>query len=281
MLKATSIDKIKANVLRPALTSQFLVYVPKPNDRDIRRQLDGILGGETGQEKLMLNCCEASLPGSQFATSESNDDHTGVTERHAYRRIFDNRIDLTFYVDAEDYLPIKYFEVWMNMISGEDLASADIKSNTYNYRFRYPDDYVSDNLTVLKFERDIITQKRRSNPLEDIINIVAGTDFGTTQNIPSGRSIQYQFFRSFPIAVNSMPVSYEASQLLKCTVSMAYTRYSLNNVSLNNLPQARTLNRGLPSLEDGLGSFSNPNSILSRAAEAVAPAGVDLADFLR
>ena len=150
----------------------------------------------------------------------------------------------------------------------------------HNYRFRYPDDYVSDNLTVLKFEKDIITQKRRSNPLEDIINIIAGTDFGTTQNITTGRSIQYQFFRAFPIAVNSMPVSYEASQLLKCTVSMAYTRYSLNNVSLNNLPQARTLNRGLPSLEDGLGSFSNPNSILSQAAEVVAPVD-DIADFLR
>ena len=226
----------------------------------------------------MLNCCEASLPGSQFATSVNDNDHTGVTERRAYRRIFDERINLTFYVDAEDYLPIKYFEVWMNMISGEDLASADIKSNSYNYRFRYPDDYVSDNLTVLKFEKDIITQKRRSNPLEDIINIIAGTDFGTTQNITTGRSIQYQFFRAFPIAVNSMPVSYEASQLLKCTVSMAYTRYSLNNVSLNNLPQARTLNRGLPSLEDGLGSFSNPDSILSRAARNLP--SPDISDFL-
>ena len=61
---------------------------------------------------------------------------------------------------------------------------------------------------------------------------------------------------------------------------MAYTRYSLNNVSLNNLPQARTLNRGLPSLEDGLGSFSNPNSILSQAAEAISPVD-DIADFLR
>ena len=280
MLKATSIDKIKANVLRPALTSQFLVYVPKPNDATIRRQLDGILGGG-GQEKLMLNCCEASLPGSQFATSVNDNDHTGVTERFAYRRVFDDRINLTFYVDAEDYLPIKYFEVWMNMISGEDIGNANIKNNNYNYRFRYPDDYVSDNLTVLKFEKDIITQKRRANPLEDIINIIAGTDFGTTQNIPTGVSIQYQFFRAFPIAVNSMPVSYESSQLLKCTVSMAYTRYSLNNVSLNNLPRARTLNRGLPSIEDGLGSFTNPNSILSQAAEVVAPGGVDLADFLR
>ena len=72
------------------------------------------------------------------------------------------------------------------MISGEDIGNANIKNNNYNYRFRYPDDYVSDNLTVLKFEKDIITQKRRANPLEDIINIIAGTDFGTTQNIPTG-----------------------------------------------------------------------------------------------
>ena len=137
MLKATSIDKIKANVLRPAFTSQFLVYVPKPNDATIRRQLDGILGG-AGQEKLMLNCCEASLPGSQFATSTNDNDHTGVTERRAYRRIFDERINLTFYVDAEEYLSIKFFELWMNHIAGEDIGGKNVSENNFSYRFRSP-----------------------------------------------------------------------------------------------------------------------------------------------
>ena len=33
-----------------------------------------------------------------------NNDRTGVTEKHAYRRMFDDRIDFTFYVDASNYL---------------------------------------------------------------------------------------------------------------------------------------------------------------------------------
>ena len=42
----------------------------------------------------------ASLPGSNLATIDVNNDRTGVTEKHVHRRVFDDRIDLTFYVDA-------------------------------------------------------------------------------------------------------------------------------------------------------------------------------------
>ena len=56
------------------------------------------------QDQLNLLCAEASLPGSQLATTELTGDFTGVTERHAYRRMYDDRIDLTFYCDADQYL---------------------------------------------------------------------------------------------------------------------------------------------------------------------------------
>ena len=32
-----------------------------------------------------------------------------------------------------------------------------------------------------------------------------------------------------------MPISYETSQLLKCTVSFAYTKYSINRVNIGNI----------------------------------------------
>ena len=67
-----------------------------------------------------MSCCEASLPGSQLATLENNNDRTGVTEKHAYRRQFDDRIDLTFYVDAENYTAIRFFEGWISYIMNED-----------------------------------------------------------------------------------------------------------------------------------------------------------------
>jgi hypothetical protein len=74
------------------------------------------------QEQLNLMCSEATLPGSNLATFEINDNFHGVTERHAYRRVYDDRIDLTFYVDADNYIPIRYFETWMKYVAGESFC---------------------------------------------------------------------------------------------------------------------------------------------------------------
>ena len=265
--EVSSISQIKSNILRPALTSQFIVQIPTPSNSVVGRVLSNVLGSE--QEKLNLLCCETSLPGSSFATSEQNDDRTGVTERHAYRRIYDRTIDFSFYVDAEDYLPIKFFETWMSVVAGEDGVErnrTNTKSQNYYYRFRYPDDYrAKEGLKIMKFERDLYTQTKRPNILEDIVNIVAGTDFTSIDTKRTGSRIEYEFMNAFPIAINSMPVSYETSRLLKCTVSMSYTRYILDDISFDSSDQS-------------LGSFSDPNSILSRAARDLPTP--DISDFL-
>ena len=39
----------------------------------------------------------------------------------------------------------------------------------------------------------------------------------------------YNFISAYPI-INSMPLSYDASELLKVTVSMSYTRYYITDV---------------------------------------------------
>jgi len=186
------VSQIKSQLLRPALTSHFEVQIPIPSD------LRGQLG--TQQDTLNLSCCEATLPGSSLATLETNNDYTGVTEKHAYRRMFDGQIDFTFYVDAVNYLPIKFFESWIRYAMNENTNEARAKN--YNYRVKYPDDYITDQgLIVRKFERDYRSQ------------------------------LTYEFIRSFPLSISSMPVSYEASSLLKCTVTMNYIRYIINEIS--------------------------------------------------
>jgi hypothetical protein len=112
------IADIKLNLLRPALTSHFEVIIPKPPGGDFDRFLN-YNGVNLDQERLNLMCSEATLPGSNLATFEINDNFHGVTERHAYRRVYDDRIDLTFYVNADNYLPIRYFETWMKYIVDE------------------------------------------------------------------------------------------------------------------------------------------------------------------
>ena len=218
------IADIKLNLLRPALTSHFEVIIPKPPGGDFDRFLN-YNGVNLDQERLNLMCSEAVLPGSNLATFEINDNFHGVTERHAYRRVYDDRIDLTFYVNADNYLPIRYFETWMKYIVDESRGKQNDKNagsedREYFYRVRYPEGkngYTADGLTVTKFERDYT------------------------------QTLEYKFIRAFPISVNSMPVSYDSSSLLKCTVSMSYIRYVLIQGSNKAQSQSTTTSTGDPS----------------------------------
>lgn len=183
------VSDIKSSLLRPALTSHFEVFIVLPS----------FMKGENlvQQDQLNLQCTEASLPGSSLATFEINNDHHGVTERHAYRRIFDERIDLTFYVDAGNYLPIRTFERWIGGIMNGNGDDGNLPKSSHYYTARYPNDYRTD-LYITKFERSY------------------GQD---------GSNIKYTFVKAFPISISAMPVSYDSSSLLKCTVGFTYLRY--------------------------------------------------------
>jgi hypothetical protein len=113
-----TVATIKANLLRPALTSHFEVEIAAPSNGEFTKFLK-YNGVNYKQQQLNLLCSEATLPGSRLATLEINNDFTGVTERHAYRRVYDEGIDFTFYVDAENYLPIRFFETWIKFIVDE------------------------------------------------------------------------------------------------------------------------------------------------------------------
>jgi hypothetical protein len=261
-----NVAKIKSSLLHPALTSHFEVTIPK-----LGTKFDDFLkynGVNLDQERLNLMCSEATLPGSNLATFEINDNFHGVTERHAYRRIYDDRIDLTFYVDADNYLPIRYFETWMKYIVDESRGkqadkNAGSEDREYFYRVRYPEGtngYTSDGLTVTKFER------------------TGNTDNSSYQ----GSTIEYKFIRAFPISINSMPVSYDSSSLLKCTVSMSYIRYVLMQGDNKAEPQSTTTSTGDPSSPNftatpqqiaQVNSF-NSNIDLSSITGRITPGGV-------
>ena len=206
-----NIADIKANLLHPALTSHFEVTIPIPkgfsdNPEYLNKNgLSGFRSNKLGQLQLM--CSEAVLPGSNLATFDINDNFHGVTERHAYRRVYDDRIDLTFYVDADNYIPIKYFETWMKYAVGESKAEGGGKLSSrkpnYFYRVNYPNLYMCEQgLKVIKFERGNRDNKSYS-----------------------GSTLEYEFINSYPISIASMPVSYDSSSLLKCSVSFSYIRY--------------------------------------------------------
>ena len=222
----TSIATIKSTLLKPSLTSFFEVKIGIPSG------LSSWLG--IRERDLNLLCSEVSLPGSSLATTEITNDFHGVTERHAYRRIFEEQTDFTFYVDSSDYTPIKFFERWIEYIVdgvgrefvdgvGDQTSTEDLKSNNYFYRMRYPDGpsgYTCDQgLEVRKFERDL-----------------------------KYTGLTYNFVKSYPVSITSMPVSYDGSDVLKCTVAMTYIRYVVNQGNWE----------WSPSLSKSIGNVFNP-----------------------
>ena len=163
------------------------------------------------RQKLGYLCSEATLPTTSYATAEVKDNYIGITQEFAHTRLYTD-MDLTFYVDA-DYSILRFFEGWMDYISGgnikgdEPAAATDLSPNIYR-RFNFPDYYKVQNMTVLKFERDY------------------------------DKVLEYTFVNAFPKGVTSIPVSYGAADLLKVTVSFNYDRYvvSRSNITKDNIP---------------------------------------------
>ena len=220
-VRPRSISEVKTNLLNPALTSHFQVTIGRPfNDSGFSTYLSDT-GCNYKQDQLNLMCCETALPGSQLATSEILNDFPGVTERHVYRRQFDDRIDLNFYCDAEQYMPIRFFEAWIKYITNE--RSGGSRNENFSYRMKFPNKYKGP-LEVTKFEKNIHSKK-------------------------SVQPLTYKFVNCFPLAISSMPVTYDASDLLKCNVSFAYSRYYIDTSTsiaefLNPAAQATFNNSG-------------------------------------
>ena len=236
MPTAKSIADIKANLLHPALTSHFEVKIALPPGLTLGYLSEN--GVKYDQDKLNLLCSDAILPGSQLATHSISGDFHGATHKHAYKRLYDDRIDLSFYVDAENYLPIRFFESWIKYIAGEQKSSTPgVASREYFYRMNYPYQYIcNQGFEVIKFERSSIGDAK-------------GTKGGT---------MTYKFVDVFPISINSMSVSYDASSLLKCTVAFSYVRYFIDRASPS----------GSPSPSTATGEASSPNFNITPEAQA-------------
>ena len=231
-----SISMVKAQLLNPATTSHCQVSVSflESAFNQYRQEL----GLNLDQGRLNILCSDATLPGSRFLTAELNNNIPGVRERHVYRRSYDDTINLTFYCDADQYLPIRFFEAWMNYISNMTSSGSNkVKNEDFNYRVKFPREYRG-NLEISKFEKNLDSRRQT-------------------------KILTYKFVNCFPLAINSMPVSYDASQVLKCTVNMAYSRYFIEDRPRGVIPRffdalGRRFQRQGPAINNGLPVPSNP-----------------------
>ena len=199
--RVRNVADLKASILNPSLTSTYECHFNPPtsvrswlNDRknlNLGAGYDSILS-----DQITLSCREATLPGTSLATHTLDNDRTGVTERHAYRRQYSDVASFTFYVDNE-YNLIHFFENWIAFIVNE--GASDALDGNYNYRVNFPNEYKTD-IFVKKFEKDY-----------------------------TGRNLDYRFINAYPISINEMPLSYDASAIMTCTVNFNFTRYLINS----------------------------------------------------
>ena len=187
-------EDIKSDFLDLAQSSVFLVDCTTA----VSNKSFYSLTGPDDQKKLRLLCSEASIPGSGSATHEVTGDFAGVTEKMVYRRIFDDTLDLTFYVDSKYKVP-EFLESWHAFCMGENLpgqSRGDMLATNAFYRMNYPKDYKG-NIYLTKFNK---TTKDKS-------------------------AMRYTFLLAFPQSISSIPISYQQSEILKVTASFSYMRY--------------------------------------------------------
>ena len=142
-------DEVKEKLGKLSLTNQYQVNFSSLNKTisDYLQKL-GIDNAKNFLSRdLGLLCSDASLPASAFATGEVKDNFMGIPQEFAHTRLYTD-IDFTFYVD-EDYTSLNIFEGWMDYIS--DGADIDPETKNFYRRFRYPDDYKVNTMTITKF----------------------------------------------------------------------------------------------------------------------------------
>ena len=203
-----TLSDIKSRLLNVSQSSLYRLTLSVPQAVRNRLSLSSV-----DYDNISLLCCEAALPGSSLTTHEVNNDYHGVTEKMAYRRMYDETLGLTFYVDRS-YKIVELMETWMNYISGMDDANL-YKDPYVSYRMSYPNSY-KNNIYLTKFERDHFSSQS---------NLVRTT-------------LDYTFVQAFPLALTSMPVSYEGSDVLKCSVSFNFIRYVTEKSRSSSLKSA-------------------------------------------
>ena len=198
-----TVSKIKSRLLNTAQSSLYRLTLSVPQAVRNRLSLSSL-----DYDNISLLCSEAVLPGSSLTTHEATNDYAGVTEKMAYRRMYDETISLTFYVDR-DYKVLKLFETWMDYITGIDDTST-YETPYVSYRMSYPVTY-KNNIFITKFEKDQFMREYSDSRK-------------ASARVPR-TILDYTFVNAFPLSLTSIPVSYEGAQVLKCNVSFNFIRY--------------------------------------------------------
>ena len=199
-------EELITKLMHSATTSNYhlSINLPGPVINYIEQKKKVGIKGTNLKERINLSCIDAKLPGSSFATHDVKSDFMGVSEKMAYRRMYDEQMAVSMIVDPE-YKTLHFFEGWMDYISGKEISERgdnnDYKNFRNGFRMNYPDGdggYRQKNVIELfKFEK----------------------------NVSERQSIKYTMIEGFPISMDAMEISYGPTDLLRLTVNFSFVRY--------------------------------------------------------
>lgn len=157
---------------------------------------------DTAYAALTLMCEEASLPGMMANTGQTTGVYMGEGQvNYAHTKSFTD-ITLGWTCDA-NLLPLKFLNTWMEFIFDSDSNTiGNLKTN----RVRYPEEYQC-KMEIVKAERG------PNNTLERVGGI-------------------YTLHDIYPYSIQSTPVSYGSSTLLKVSASFYYRRWSFESINI-------------------------------------------------
>ena len=172
--------------------------------------------GRDFMQKMSLMCAEAEIPGTSFQSTLAVGHHQGIQEEFPYLRTFPP-LNLTFYCDV-DHVIIEVLESWMTYINPITTNKRDL--NAYG-RFNYPDDY-KETIHLTKFERDTFIDEieKENNKQQGILDSLP--EF---RRKPTTKLMTYEFVNIWPQNMTSMRVAYGDSNVLRCSVQLAYDRF--------------------------------------------------------
>lgn len=218
---------------QPSLSTFYMVFLPVGEvgselaDAFRRRNLyNKNDSGFRLEERVSLLCSRASIPGSQFDVITQNADRMGVTESFPNFKVFPD-ISFSFISDGEHKV-IRLFDEWMNFISP---ITGDEEDTNSILRFRYPDSYVLD-MYVVKFEKQEGAYKGdKVFGSED--TVIQGDDLNAFYQ---SKKTVYKFKRAYPYNFESIPLSYEGSNVLEATIGFKYDRFFTFDIRKNTTP---------------------------------------------
>jgi hypothetical protein len=182
---------------------------------NLKNAMPGFVKGDLTGDKaeggpgrwVSMMCDDAVLPGSQAATGQINGLYTGSgTYNYPHTRIY-NDLTLSWIGDA-NMTPLKFVNTWMNTIFNDEegptklqARSRDVKKRSRNrsIRLNYMDEYTMQ-ISILKAEKGPDGELDRP-------------------------SVRYVIEGAFPYSIDSVPLSYGSSTLIKISANFYYERW--------------------------------------------------------